>query len=189
MNTPFADPAAPILRADPALTDEHRADLHDAFYSKNADELVQHLMPMDIHEDTKQALYSAKKMSEPAPEPLDKTAAAINKIGEIDPKVLDLAETHPNVLKALAASISIAEKATGEPSGASKSSGEGKTAFKGETAPKLVLAPRADGSAHLPPIPANHHRVMASDGGLHDIPAEKIPEAQAIDPNLHVLNP
>lgn len=185
MNTPFADPAAPILRDDPALTDQHRADIHDAFYSKNADELVQHLMPMDIPENTKQALYAAKKISEPAPEPLDKTAAAINRMGQIDPKLLDLAEAHPNILKVLTA----AATAPPEAAGASKPSGEGKTASKAEKAPKAVLAPRADGSAHLPPIPDGHHRVLASDGGIHDIPAEKISDAQAIDPNLHVLNP
>ena len=53
----------------------------------------------------------------------------------------------------------------------------------------MPLSPRADGKPHLPPIKPSHFRIMASDGGLHDIPKANIERARSIDPLLHVLNP
>jgi hypothetical protein len=41
----------------------------------------------------------------------------------------------------------------------------------------------------LPPIPEGHYRLRTSDGAIHDIPAENIGRARAIDPLLIVLNP
>src|SRR5271168_586145 len=49
--------------------------------------------------------------------------------------------------------------------------------------------PRSDGLDRLPPVPANHFRVRTSDGGLWDVPADRIEEARNRDPGLQILNP
>jgi hypothetical protein len=41
----------------------------------------------------------------------------------------------------------------------------------------------------LPPIPERHFRILASDGGLHDVPIVNIEIALDLDPDLLVLNP
>lgn len=184
--SPFLDHAAPILSAEPSINDDQRAELWDAFYSKNADELAQHLAPLAIPDDTKHKLFQAKQLSMPAPAPLDKAAAAIKAVANIDPKVLDIAETHPNVLKVLSTAATTEPKPSAGDSGTSSEAGKGKTA---SAAPKPVLKPRIDGQPHLPAIPDKHHRVLASNGGIYDVPAENISKAQELDPNLHILNP
>ena len=189
--SPFVDHAAPILAGDPAITDEQRADLWDVFNkSKDHNELAQHLQDMTaVPDDTKQALFDAKKKAIPPVEPLDKVTAAIARIKQIPPDVLEMAESHPNVLKAITSAATTPEKGAGEPAGAGKPAAKGKTAAAGAKPAPLAQPPRPDGLEHLPPIPDGHHRVLASDGGLHDIPAENIEQARAIDPRLHVLNP
>ena len=61
----------------------------------------------------------------------------------------------------------------------------------GEWWAKKKVAEDARAVVHggLPPIPDGHHRVLASDGSLHDIPMANIDKAVAIDPQLKVLNP
>lgn len=188
--SPFLEPAEPILRGDPAITDEQRADLFDAFHSKNADELVQHLQPLMIPDDTKKRLLDAKKLSiPPAVEPMDKVAAVMTRMTQLDPQALELAESHPNVFKTMTAAATAPEKGPAGPAGASKAAPKGDTAAGAAQATPLTQPPRPDGLQHLPPIPDGHHRVLASDGGIHDIPVENLEKARAIDPRLHVLNP
>ena len=186
---PFVDHAAPILAGDPALSDEKRASLWDAFHSKNSDELLQHLQGAehdDVPNDTKQALFSAKQQSMPAQEPVDKVVAAMTRLKQMDPAVLEASEAHPNVLKALVGAATASEKGAdgGKPSSEPKTSGKQPASGKA-----LVQPPRPDGLEHMPPINPAHFRVLASDGGVHDLPKENIEKARAIDPRLHVLNP
>ena len=184
---PFVDPAAPILAGDPALSDENRASLWDVFHStKDHNELVQKLATIAAPEDTKQRLVKAKQQMSPAPAPVEKATAALQKLTEIDPKVLDLAESHPTIAKAF---IAAATKEAGEGAGASSAAAKGKTQDGAKKLPPLQQMPRPDGLEHFPPIPDGHYRVLASDGGVHDIPAEHIEDARATDPRLHVLNP
>lgn len=185
--SPFLDAAKPILAGEPTINDDQRAELWDTFHNtKDATELAAKLAPLAIPDDTKQQLYSAKQRMAAPPEPVDRATKALNSIANLDPKVLEMAEKYPTVAKTL---ISVAEKS------AEKAQDEGKVAGKGKTQPAAAKAaplaqpPRPDGTEHLPPIPNGHHRVLASDGGLHDIPAENIEQARAIDPTLHVLNP
>lgn len=190
MPSPFTDPAAEILRGEPALpNDEARADLHDAFYNKDSNALAQHLAPMAVPDDFKKRLYDAKKQTEPAPEPLDKVTAAIDRLSQLDPAKLELAESHPQTFKVLAAAATTPDKESAAPAGASPAPAKGKASGKGKTPAPLALPPRVDGLQHLPPIPDGHRRILASDGGIHDLPDDKINDAFSIDPRLHVMNP
>lgn len=186
--TPFDDVAAPILKGDPALSDESRAQLWDVFHgTKNPDELAEKLQTLAVPEDTKKNLYHAKQKSMPPVSPVRGVTDAMQMLANMDPKVLDIAETHPNVLKTLTAAAAPKEPTGG--SGASVGAGAGKTQGKAQKLPPLVQPPRQDGLEHLPPIPDQHYRVQTSDGGIHDIPVENIETARQRDPNLHVLNP
>ncbi len=193
--SPFTDHAAPVLAGEPTINAAQRADLWDAFHTKNADELAQHLLPLAVPEDFKKRLWDAKQTQAAAAvsavpvAPAEKTAAAIQRMTQLDPKALELAEAHPNVLKAFTSAAAAAEKGAGESAGASKTSGKGNTPAEAKKPAPLAQPPRPDGLAHLPPIPEGHHRILASDGLVHDIPAENIEKARAKDPLLHVLNP
>ena len=193
--TPFVDHAAPILAGDPAITDEQRSNLWDIFnQSKDANELAkrlgapEHLM---VPNDTKQRLFEKKRsLSQlPAAAPIDKVTDAIHRIAQMDPQEREVAETHPNLLKTFAQAATAPEKAAGEAAGEGGSTLKGKTQGKGAKPAPLVQPPRVDGLEHCPPIPDGHYRVRASDGGVHDIPAENIDKAREIDPRLMVMNP
>ena len=184
--SPFMDHAAPILSGDPTLDDNARASLWDAFHSKSPDELVQHLAPLDIPNETKHALYVAKQASMPVASPTDKVTDAVKKIASLDPQVRQIAESSPNLLKAFTSAATTPEKGPETAAGGLSASAKGKQAPK---APKVPLTPRIDGQPHFPAIPDAHHRVLSSDGGVYDIPQERIEDARALDPNLHVLNP
>ena len=189
IQTPFTDLATPILRADPVLSDENRADLFDIFHdSKNPEELAQKLQPLLVPDDTKRKLLAAKQTATPVLDPLDKTTAAIKRVSELDATTLDLAEAHPNVLKALTTAAMTPEKAP-EAAGATAGAGKGKTAGAAKSPSAVPQTPRPDGLPHMQPIDPLNFRVMASDGGLHDIPRDRIEEARNLDPRLHVLNP
>lgn len=190
-DTPFVDPAAPILAGEPTINDEQRAALWDVFHgSKSPEELAVKLQPLSVPNDLKQQLFSAKKSTSPTPKPLEGAVKAINVLRNMDPDSLALVEKYPNAAKAL---ISAAEKGVENEAGkaADKQGAQGKGVAAGTSKKTQPLAqpPRADGLEHLPPIPENHYRVLASDGGIHDIPAENIETARGIDPTLHVLNP
>jgi len=190
--SPFHDPAEPILRAEPSIDDDSKANLWDTFHSKSADELVQHLHSLAIPNETKTKLWQAKQAmapAPPAPGPVEKVASAIQKLSQMDPVTLDVAEKHPTLAKMFgdaAVKPPEAPKAAKEPQGASKSAGKGTAA---QTKTPLVQPPRIDGLPHLPPIADDHYRVLASDSSLHDIPKENIEKARAIDPRMHILNP
>ena len=183
--SPFLDPAKPILAAHPAITDDQRADLWDIFHqSKDSGELAQHLQPLDIPDDLKHHLFVAKDATAPASEPkvppVDKVTAAIHRVAQIDPKVLDLAETHPNVLKTLTTAAMQEEKTAGEPQGATKEPRSPKTPSGKTKAPAAVT--------DIPATPPAHALVRTRDGGLHHLPVENIEAARKIDPQLQVLH-
>src|SRR5579864_1554949 len=185
--SPFMDHAAPILQGEPRITDEQRESLWDTFHqSKDPNELAAKLAPLAVPDDTKHRLFQAKQASMPAVEPVDKITAAINKMVALPPEVLDKAEQHPNVLKAITTAATTPEKPAQEAASATSAAPK---APKTPTAQKPVLAPRADGQPHLPPIPDGHKRILASDGGVHDLPEDRLDDARKIDPLLHVLNP
>lgn len=195
--SPFMDHAGPILQGDPSLSDTAKANIWDVFHqSKNPAELADKLQNMPhpdqpgqtlvIPDDTKHKLWTAKQASMPAPPPLDKVSAAVQRMVALPPDVLDKAEQHPNVLKAFTTAATTPEKPAAEPASAAPAAGKG---TKAPAAPKTPLAPRADGQPHFPSIPDGHHRVLSTNGGVYDIPAENIEAARATDPNLHILNP
>lgn len=188
---PFVDHAQPILAGEPSITADQRADLWDIFHnSKDANELANHLSTMALPDDTKQQLFDAKKKAAPKVEPIERAVHALATMTTIPPAVMELAEKYPNTAKAL---LSAADKAgeneATEAQEKSKAAGKGKEAGSKKEAQPLAQPPRADGLPHFPPIPDGHYRVLASDGGIHDIPQENIEQARGIDPNLHVLNP
>ena len=184
--SPFMDHVAPILQAEPSINDQQRSDLWDAFHSKNADELTQHLATLAVPDDLKHKLWAAKQASAPAAPPVDKVTEAVQRLAAMDPKTLDVAESHPNLLKAFTTAATAEPKAPAAPAGETSAAGKGKTA---SAAQKPALSPRPDGQPHFPSIPDGHHRVLSTNGGVYDIPAENIDKARETDPNLHILNP
>lgn len=181
--SPFLDPAKPILAAHPAITDDQRADLWDVFHdSKNSSDLASKLQPMAIPDDLKHHLFVAKDATAPAPgpAPLDKVTAAIERVTKMDPKVLDLAETHPNVLKTLTTAALQDGKEAGEAAGGSKSAKAPKTPTGKTKAPAAAT--------DIPATPSGHALVRTSDGGLHHLPVENIEKARQRDPQLQVLH-
>jgi hypothetical protein len=201
--SPLMDHVSPILAGDPVLSDENRADLFDIFHaSKDPNELSQHLQslatpadpaqqPLAVPDDTKKRLLDAKQKSMPVAGPVDKVTAAMTHLSQMDPKVLDMAESHPNVLKVLTAAATTPEKEPTAAAGGASAAPKGKKAQGDQTSPALAMPPRPDGLEHMPPIPEGHKRVQASDGGIHDIPAddEHLQKAFSVDPRLHVMNP
>lgn len=187
MDSQFTDQAKPILAGSPDLTDDKRAALWDIFHNtKDSAALAQHLQSADAPDDVKQQLFDAKKKMEPTAAPLDKATEALTKIANMNPVLLDQIEAHPKTASLL---VNAATKEAEMAAAASQPAGKGKTQGGAKKLPPLVQPPRVDGLEHLPPIPDGHHRVLASDGGIHDVPAENIEQARAIDPRLHVLNP
>lgn len=183
---PFMDHAAPVLASEPAITDQQKSDLWDAFHSKSPEELIQHLTPLAVPDDLKKRLIDAKRASVPTSAPVDKITDAVNKIAHLDPQVRQTAEASPNLLKAFTAAATTPEKPAQEAASTTSAAPKGP---KTPAASKALQPPRADGQPHFPAIPDGHKRVLASDGGVHDIPEENIEKARVIDPNLHVLNP
>ena len=187
--TPFIDHASPILQNAP-ITDEQRADLWDTFHqTKDPAELAQHLAsygaPEPVNTDLIAAKHRALGTHSTGDPTLDKGFTIIDRLGGIDQ-----AEAHPKIATALIGLASKAEeKAAGEAVAKPAPSGKGKTAKNPQTQPETAPPPRPDGLPALPPIPDGHHRILASDGGIHDIPAENLETARKIDPYMHVLNP
>jgi hypothetical protein len=96
------DLAAPILANESSLDDATRADVWDWYHqAANVDELNQKLIAAPIPADVKSRLLRAKELSSPVPSPVDKVVGAMNKMKEMDPEVLRVAEKHPTVLKML----------------------------------------------------------------------------------------
>lgn len=182
----FDDPAIPILTNAQNIDDTQRDTLYHVFHeSKDPNELMQALQPLVVPDQVKSDLYEAKKRHMAAAGPVDKGFQVIDRLGGID-----IAEQHPNIAKAL---LNLAAKEAEDAAAASreaqKAEGKGKEAGDAEKAPRAPLPPRPDGLPHLPSIPEGHYRVLASDGGIHDVPVDKIDVARQEDPLLHVMNP
>ncbi|HXA78723.1 MAG TPA: hypothetical protein VNV41_16430 [Candidatus Acidoferrales bacterium] len=91
-----------LILLNAPLDDGARADLYDHFYdAKSSAELAQRLNGVNAPDEVKQQLFDAKKLSDAVVSPVDAVTAAISKITTIDPQVLELAESHPAVTKAL----------------------------------------------------------------------------------------
>jgi hypothetical protein len=187
--SPFQDHASPILSAEPSITDADRASLWDVFHqSKDANELANKLQPLAVPDDLKHKLWTAKQTIAPPVKaaPIDKVTAAVNQMAALPPDVMEKAETHPNLLKAFTTAATTPEPEPPAAAGATSAEGKGKTTPEAEKTP---LAPRGDGQAHFPPIPDGHKRVLHPNGGVYDVPEENLANAQASEPNLHILNP
>jgi hypothetical protein len=103
-HAPYLDHAKRILADDPSLDNSDRADLWDIFHSsRDTRELATRLNDADIPQHVAESLIDAKRLTEPKAEPAEPNPAmdALNKLEAIDEKVLQLAESHPTVLKAL----------------------------------------------------------------------------------------
>ena len=181
-NAPFVDHAAPILAGDPALSDEHRADLWDTFHSsKSPEELEQRLQTMAVPlDDTKQKLLKAKQISMPALDPHTKIEDAIQRMTKLEPEALNLAESHPNVLKAFTSAAADPEKASAVPASASKAPAKGNTPAKAKVPAGLT--------PDVPATPPGHALVKASDGAMYHVPHANIDQARTLDPKLQVLH-
>jgi len=100
----FTDHAAPILSAGPAISDEQRSDLWSLFHvSKDPAELAQHLSELPLRGDFKDDLIRAKRKPALEPDDTDKVMGVLNHMSAMDSRVLEAAESHPLVLKALIA--------------------------------------------------------------------------------------
>jgi hypothetical protein len=179
-SSPFQDHAAPILQGEPTITDQQRSDLWDAFHSKSPDELVQHLAPLAIPDETKHKLFQAKQASMPVAPPVDKVTEAVQRVAALDPKVLDIAESHPNILKAFTTAATIEPKPAQEPTAASSAASKGK---KTAEAPEATTVP-----PDVPATPSGHALIHASNGGHYHVPVANLDKARAVDPNLTVLH-
>ena len=103
MSNPFAPSASEaILRGEPAINDDQRADIFDHFeQSASADELAQRIAPLSVPIQLKQKLYDAKANYLKPTEPVDKVVAALNRLKDVDHSALDRAENSPAALKIL----------------------------------------------------------------------------------------
>jgi hypothetical protein len=179
---PFMDHAAPILAGEPTITDQQRADLHDAFYTKNSDELVNHLTPLAIPDDLKRKLFDAKQLSSPPAkiDPVDKVTAAVQKLASLDPQVRQTAEASPNLLKAFTTAATTPDK---EPQAAPSAP---EAAPKGKKTPDAEEAPSVP--TDVPATPSQHALIHASNGGHYHVPVANLDVARKADPNLTVLH-
>ena len=89
------------------ISQDLKADLWDAVYNaRNPDDLAHSLKKFEIPPHIAAALIVAKRLLDtehPEPSRADKVKAAAQQMSQIDPKLLDLIETHPAVLKHLLA--------------------------------------------------------------------------------------
>jgi|ERR1700723_490037 len=99
-DSPAVDPAEPILRGDPSMTDETRATAYDQFHSsKDHLELAKKLQHVEMSNETRHRLWTAKKLTAAPVDPVAKVRAAIEQVAQMDPAALEVAEKHPTVLK------------------------------------------------------------------------------------------
>ena len=181
VQSPFLDPAQPILSAHPAISDDQRADLWDIFHgSKSPEELAAKLQPLGVPDDVKQSLFEAKTQNMPAVEPVAKAVSVLKTVAGLDPKILDAAEGHPNVTKALLALVKPEEKAATAAQAARKEK-------PGSTTPAEAEAP-AGVQADVPATPSGHGLVRGSNGALHHIPTKNLGRVKEIDPGASILH-
>jgi hypothetical protein len=95
------DHAKDILQDAPSLSGEQRAIIWDAYHdSPTVSALARKLAELDVEipPDVEAALLAAKKLSVPEPDVIDKV---LDTMMRMDPNILALAESHPEVLRAL----------------------------------------------------------------------------------------
>src|SRR5665213_2546759 len=175
---PLIDHASGVLQGAQGIDDTQRADLWDAFQSKNPDELKQHLDTLPIPDDVKQKLHGAKlaSVAPPAGPPIgqaEKGLSVISRMAAMNPKELDLAESHPNILKVLVGAATAPEKAPAAAQDESKPAGKVKPSSGAQTSPDA-----AGIAADYPPVPSGHALVQTSDRGLHHVPIANIEGAR-----------
>lgn len=184
----FTDHAEPILRAA-GVDNNTKADLWDMFHgSKDEGELAYMLSSLLVPNTLKQGLVDAKQHSiasrqKPVGDAAEKGFNVLSRLKEMDPQTLALAEKFPKTASALIGLTGKGDEtpAAGKPSKAAKTSAKQPAAGKAtKTAPQI---------ADLPPIPDGHHRILDSNGGIHDVPMENLDAARQIDPQLQVMNP
>lgn len=71
--------------------------------SKSSAELAQHLMNADIPTSARDELRQAKRLYEPSA--LERAVEAVKSVAQLDPAVLEAAESHGTVLKHIAAAL------------------------------------------------------------------------------------
>jgi hypothetical protein len=95
----FSDSAEPILRGEPTLNDEQRANLWEVFHSaRTSQELIPLLHGHAIPEELKQRLFEAKQLSDPEPDRAAHIFRSIRQVVQMDPKLRTLAEKHSHLL-------------------------------------------------------------------------------------------
>jgi hypothetical protein len=101
-DSPAVDQAEGILRADDGLTDERRAVLYDIYHdSQTPEALAKILQYHDLPNETKHLLFLAKQRTARPLGLVERTAAALHRVAQIDPKILEVAEAHPIATRAL----------------------------------------------------------------------------------------
>ena len=181
VQSPFLDPAQPILAAHPAISDEQKADLWDIFHgTKSPDELATKLQPLGVPDDVKQSLFEAKTQNMPAVEPVAKAVSVLKTVAGLDKDVLDTAESHPNITKALLDLV----KPEGKGATAAQAGRKEKTEGTQPAGAKLPEGVAAD----VPATPSGHGLVRGSNGALHHIPVANLSKVKSVDPGASILH-
>ena len=95
------DSAKDILSAAVGMNDDQRATAWEHFHSvRDSKDLAQRLHTVDAPNDVKSALFTAKQISDPVPTHAEKIVDAINRMVAMDPRELEISESHPNILRA-----------------------------------------------------------------------------------------
>src|SRR2546430_15663208 len=96
-----------VVLQDAPITTDKKADIWDEVYgATNADDLARSLEAFDIPTHLVAALVTAKRLLDaenPTPSHADKVVATAHRMAQMDPKLLDVIEKHPNALKHLLA--------------------------------------------------------------------------------------
>ncbi len=96
----MSDPAQHILASEPSLSNEQRADIWDDFLTApHARALSARLAARNLPPQVVDLLLEAKRASEPEPSPTSHIETAIKAMSQLDPKLLELAESHPQLLR------------------------------------------------------------------------------------------
>lgn len=102
--TPWDDDARPILDADKSLTDAEREKVWDIYHeSQTVSILARRLADLGVEPALGQQLCRAKAVTIHEPTDTEKVHAIMQHMSAMDRRVLDAAEKHPNVLRALLA--------------------------------------------------------------------------------------
>ena len=97
----FHDHARDILSATP-IDDESKVALWDHYHgAQTSAELAARLQGVPVDDFLKQLLIAAKKLSDPELTPTEKVTDVIGRISKMDKRTLQIAESHPNILRAL----------------------------------------------------------------------------------------